>query len=117
MEIVTAIANDFGYDQVFEFQLSSLAMDGDVLIVVSSSGNSPNILSALISARTQGIKSIAMTGFNGGKAQGLADVSLRVDAENYGVVEDVHQSLMHIMAQYIRQKRLLARDQIGSIKF
>jgi phosphoheptose isomerase len=117
IEIVTAIANDIDYAKVFEFQLSSFADPGDVLVAISSSGASPNILAAINWAKQHQITSISMTGFGGGDSRTLADISLHVDAQNYGVVEDVHQSLMHILAQFLRQKRLLETSQIGRIKF
>ena len=117
IEIVTAIANDIDYAKVFEFQLSSFADPGDVLVTISSSGGSPNILAAINWAKQHRITSIAMTGFSGGASRELADICLHVDAQNYGVVEDVHQSLMHILAQFLRQKRLLEPTQIGQMKF
>lgn len=117
IEIITAISNDIGYENVFEFQLSSLASAGDVLVAISSSGASPNILSALRWARDHALTTIAMTGFGGGEAKVLADIPLHVDAHNYGIVEDVHQSMMHFLAQFLRQKTLLDRSQIGGIKF
>lgn len=90
---------------------------GDLLIAISSSGSSPNILEALRRARELGMKSIAMTGFSGGEAAQLADVNLWVKADNYGIVEDVHQSLMHILAQYARQQHMKERSSIGTVKF
>lgn len=117
VETITAIGNDFGYEQVFGFQLESLAQSGDVLVAISSSGDSPNIVNVLNRAREMNITSIAMTGFSGGRAALLADVSLHVNAHNYGVVEDVHQSLMHILAQYLRHSHLEDEGQLGSIKF
>jgi len=117
IEITTAIANDMAYDRVFSFQLDSYASAGDVLVAISSSGNSPNIVSALEWAKAHGIGSIAMTGFNGGKAREIADISLHVAAHNYGVVEDVHQSLMHALAQYLRQRRMIDRSLIASRAF
>ena len=117
VEILTAIANDFSYERIFEFQLSSLAAEGDVLVAVSSSGNSPNIIEVLKWARQNHVTSVALTGFEGGEARKVADVTLHVQAANYGVIEDVHQSLMHILAQYIRQKRLHKREQLGLLKF
>ncbi|PTB30418.1 phosphoheptose isomerase [Paraburkholderia caribensis] len=117
VELITAIANDFSYDKVFSFQLESHGRDGDLLIAISSSGNSPNILEALHLAREIGMKSIAMTGFSGGEAAKLADVSLWVKAQNYGIVEDVHQSLMHILAQFARQQHLTDKSLIGKTKF
>lgn len=117
VEMITAVANDIGYDQVFQFQLDALGQPGDVLVAISSSGDSPNIVNALTRAREMGIASIAMTGFAGGASRSLADVSLHVDAQNYGVVEDVHQSLMHILAQYLRHSHLEDEGQLGYIKF
>lgn len=117
VETITAIGNDFGYEQIFEFQLESLGQPGDVLVAISSSGDSPNIINALTRARELGIASIAMTGFTGGRARSIADISLHVDAHNYGVVEDVHQSLMHILAQYLRHSHLEDESQLGHIKF
>ncbi len=101
-ELITAVANDIAYEQVFAFQLRALAKPGDLLIAISSSGNSPNILRALEWCRENGVASIAMTGFTGGQALGLADAGLHVACDNYGVAEDVHQSLMHSLAQYVR---------------
>nr|WP_198155222.1 SIS domain-containing protein [Candidatus Burkholderia verschuerenii] len=116
VELITAIANDFSYDQIFSFQLESHANAGDLLIVISSSGGSPNIVQALRCAKEMGVQTIAMTGFDGGAANELADVKLWVKAHNYGVVEDIHQSLMHILAQHTRQQ-YVDRESIGKIKF
>jgi phosphoheptose isomerase len=106
IELITAIANDIAYAEVFVYQLRSLAQPGDVLITISASGNSENIVRAIDWARDHGIGSIALTGFDGGRSAGLADVNLHVRAANYGIVEDVHQSLMHVMAQYLRQQAM-----------
>ena len=83
-------------------------LPGDVLITISSSGNSENIVRAIEWARSNGVGSIAMTGFAGGRSKSLADVNLHVAAENYGVVEDIHQSMMHCLAQYLRQSAMPA---------
>lgn len=117
VELITAIANDLSYDKVFSFQLSSLGQPGDLLIAISSSGQSPNIVEALTWAKENGLKTIAMTGFAGGASAQIADVSLHVSAENYGVVEDVHQSLMHLLAQYVRHRNLTDPTQLGAQKF
>lgn len=108
VEILSAIANDIGYDAVFEYQLESMARPGDVLVAVSSSGRSANIVRALSWAEAHGMQTIAMTGFGGGEARNLAGVSLHVDATNYGIVEDAHQACMHLLAQYARQSRMAA---------
>ena len=106
VEILSAIANDIGYDAVFEYQLESMARPGDVLVAVSSSGRSPNIIRALAWAESHGMQTIAMTGFGGGEARTMAGVSIHVDAANYGIVEDAHQACMHLLAQYARQSRM-----------
>jgi phosphoheptose isomerase len=117
VELITAIGNDFGYEDVFSYQLESVGKAGDLLIAISSSGASPNILKALSTARDRGMTSIAMVGFGGGSAADLADVALWVKAENYGVVEDVHQSLMHIFAQFLRLSNITDSSLLGLRKF
>jgi phosphoheptose isomerase len=116
VEILTAIANDLGYENVFAYQLEAQARPGDVLVAVSSSGRSPNIVRALTWAREQGLRTIAITGFDGGAARTLAEVSVHVDCTNYGIVEDLHQGVMHALAQYIRQSRMSA-DAIAATAF
>ena len=106
IEIMTAVSNDLSYDEVFVYQLRTLARPGDALVSVSSGGDSENIVRAVAWARDNDIPVVAMTGFSGGRSAALADVNLHVDAHNYGVIEDVHQSLMHILAQYIRQAHM-----------
>jgi phosphoheptose isomerase len=116
VELLTAIANDTGYENVFVYQLQSQSEPGDVLIAVSSSGRSPNIVRALTWARDSGLRTIAVTGFSGGAARTLAEVSVHVDCANYGIVEDLHQAIMHALAQYIRQSRMTA-DAISTTVF
>jgi len=110
VELFSAIANDLGYDNVFEYQLESLARPGDVLLAISSSGRSPNIVRALEWANRNGLTTIALTGFSGGAAKELATVSVHVPSNNYGVVEDAHQACMHLLAQYVRQSRMTPDD-------
>ena len=116
IETITAIANDISYDEVFVYQLRTLADPGDVLISVSSSGDSENVVRACAWAKDNDLAVIAMTGFEGGRTQELADVNLHVTGDNYGVVEDTHQALMHILAQFIRQDHMTA-DLIKDRKF
>jgi D-sedoheptulose 7-phosphate isomerase len=106
VEMITAIGNDLSYDEVFVYQLRSLARPGDVLITISSSGDSDNIVRVAQWAKENGLEVISMTGFSGGRSAQIADVNLHVAADNYGVIEDVHQSLMHILAQHIRQAHM-----------
>lgn len=116
IELVMAIANDLSYADIFSYQLQSQARTGDVLIAISSSGCSENIVRALSWARNNGLRTIALTGFEGGEARKLADVSIHVPSSNYGVVEDIHQAIMHTLAQYIRQSRMSA-DAIARARF
>lgn len=106
MSLITAIANDISYDDVFCKQLSFLGGKGDILVAISSSGKSPNIIKALRHAKAREIYTIALVGFDGGEAKDIADVTLHVQASNYGIVEDSHQAIMHTMAQTIRRKNL-----------
>ena len=116
VELMTAIANDISYEDVFVYQLESQARAGDVLVAVSSSGESMNIVRAVDWARSHGMGTIALTGFSGGKARELADVAMHVDSSNYGVIEDNHQAIMHALAQYLRQSHMSA-DEIATCKF
>jgi phosphoheptose isomerase len=105
-EVLTAISNDIGYEESFSFQLEGWARPGDLLITISSSGDSENIVRAIEWAKANGIKSIGMTGFSGGRSAAMVDVNLHVASDNYGVVEDVHQSLMHLIGQYLRLSQM-----------
>ncbi len=106
VELLTAIANDIGYENVFVYQLQSQSGPGDVLMAVSSSGRSANIVRAIEWARDHGLRTIAITGFDGGAARAAAEVSLHVECTNYGIVEDLHQAIMHALAQYVRHSRM-----------
>ena len=99
--LFTAVANDFGYEHTFSFQLKALQLNPkDALILISSSGNSPNILEALKFAHERRCTVIGLTGFDGGELNKMADVRLHIPVNNYGVVEDCHQALMHVLAQF-----------------
>jgi phosphoheptose isomerase len=108
IELMTAIANDIGYEDVFAYQLQSHAVPGDVLVAISSSGRSANIVRTLTWARENGLHTIAITGFEGGAARTLADAAIHFQCANYGIVEDLHQAVMHALAQYIVQSRMTA---------
>lgn len=116
-ELITAIANDISFDDIFAYQVAALGRPGDLLIAISSSGQSPNIVRAIEAAHQHGLKVLAMTGFSGGEASKMADVSLHVASGNYGIVEDVHQSLMHILAQYLRHAHLVNPEDLGVTRF
>ena len=92
-----AIANDIGYEDVFSFQLRGNMEENDLLVAISGSGNSKNILRAVEYAKAQGNKVIGLTGFGGGKLRELADISLHVPVNSMQVTEDVHMIFDHLM--------------------
>ena len=115
--IVTAIANDIGYDEIFSYQLERYAKPDDILISISSSGNSENICKAIKQAKLMGVFSISFVGFEGGRAAEMSEVSLHIKADNYGVIEDAHHSLMHIFSQYLRLHSFKNMKDIEHTKF
>lgn len=117
VELITAVANDIGVEEIFAYPLQSLGKKGDILIAISSSGRSPNIVRAVEVAIQAEMTVIALTGFSGGQSAEMANISIHVDSNNYGVVEDVHQSVMHLMAQYLRQASLVDDAALGEIPF
>ncbi|GAB0056656.1 Phosphoheptose isomerase [Candidatus Magnetaquicoccaceae bacterium FCR-1] len=105
LSVLTAIANDYGYEGVFERQLRVLGRSGDVVVGISASGNSPNLLRAFEAAREMGIKSVALTAFDGGAMRAMADEGIHVptDPKEYGPAEDAHMVLDHLVGAYLMQ--------------
>lgn len=95
---LTAIGNDFGFDAVFERQLEALGRQGDVLIAISTSGNSPNIVAALLKAREMGVRTVLLTGGGGGKAAQQADIRIVFPAAETPRVQEYHSVILHILA-------------------
>jgi D-sedoheptulose 7-phosphate isomerase len=95
MATLTAWANDEGYELVFSEQLRAQAEPGDILVVISASGNSPNIVAALETAAELGLHTVALVGFDGGRALQLAELALHIPVKEYGVVEGAHAVLTH----------------------
>ena len=102
--LTTAIGNDMAYEDIFRFTLESYAAKGDIAIGISCSGNSPNLLRACEWAKETGLTVIALTGFSGGKVKTLANLHINVPSENYGVIEDLHLSIAHIVAQGLKAR-------------
>jgi D-sedoheptulose 7-phosphate isomerase len=102
--VITAIANDSSYDDVFARQLEALASPGDTLVAISGSGNSRNIVTAVEFAKAKGLKTIGILGMSGGRVAELVDVRIVVDATDYGPIEDVHMVLDHLALGYLRAK-------------
>jgi D-sedoheptulose 7-phosphate isomerase len=101
--VITAIANDFGYEDIFLRQLQVLGRKGDVLVAISASGNSPNLVKTMEYAKTAGIKTVAITAFDGGKMKKIADEGIHVitEAKEYGPAEDSHMILDHLVGAYL----------------
>tara|TARA_B100000674_G_scaffold82990_1_gene57553 strand:+ start:132 stop:704 length:573 start_codon:yes stop_codon:yes gene_type:complete len=104
LETITAIANDMDYKNVFKYQLESLYKKNDLLIIISSSGNSENIKEVLKFANKKKIKSIGFSGFKGGYLHKNSSISIHVEANNYGISEDAHHILMHVLLQHLIEK-------------
>jgi D-sedoheptulose 7-phosphate isomerase len=101
--VMTSVANDKGYAEVFVRQVEALGRAGDVVLAISTSGRSPNVVAALRTARQLGLKSIALTGRDGGDAGPLCDVHVNVPAENTARVQEVHRTLLHAICGLVEQ--------------
>ena len=101
---LTALGNDCGYDETFSGQLRNFLNPGDLLIAVSSSGNSPNIVKGVEYAQANGGKVVGMSGFNGGRLKELADISLHVPVNVYEVVEDMHSVFCHAIIHAMKAR-------------
>ncbi len=99
--LLTCVGNDFGFEQAFARQVAGLGRPGDLLIVLSSSGNSPNLLAALAEARRGGLRSLALLGRSGGRARGLADCELIVPGESGAAAQEAHLFLIHHFCERI----------------
>ena len=103
--VITCLANDEGYDQVFSLQLAVLARKGDVLVAMSGSGNSPNIIRALQEAKTIGMTSYAVLGYSGGKAKAIADVPIHFQIDDMQISEDAQTIIGHMLMQWLYAQR------------
>ncbi|MES2710214.1 MAG: D-sedoheptulose 7-phosphate isomerase [Pseudomonadota bacterium] len=99
--IITAIGNDSGYERVFARQVEALGRAGDVLLALSTSGNSPNVIAALEAARAQGIACVAFTGAGGGRMPSLADICLRIPSTSTPHIQEGHEVLGHTLCTII----------------
>ena len=104
LELITAISNDMDYSKIFSYQAESLCKKGDLLIIISSSGNSPNVINLAKWAKKKKIYAISFTGFNGGKLKKITNLNIHININNYGLVEDSHHILMHAIMHYIVRK-------------
>ena len=104
--VLTAIGNDFGYDQIFVRQLENQMDAGDVLVALSASGNSENILQAVTYAQKHGGITVGLTGFDGGQLRKMVQLNVHVPSQKgeYGPVEDIHMILDHVIGAYLKLK-------------
>lgn len=103
MALMTAYANDFGYESIFVEQMKNLIQDGDVVICITASGNSPNVVRAVEFANEHGAITIGFLGFGGGKVKELVKEHVTLENQNYGQVEDVHMLLSHSISHCFRE--------------
>jgi len=103
VSVLTALGNDYGYGEIFVRQLKVYAKKGDVVVGISASGNSQNLISAFNYAKSSGIKTIALTAFDGGRMKVIADNCIHIPTEDkeYGPAEDVHMILDHLISSYL----------------
>ncbi|MBF0095965.1 MAG: SIS domain-containing protein [Magnetococcales bacterium] len=103
--IITAIGNDFGYDQIFLRQLENQMEEGDIVVAISASGNSPNVLLAVEYANGRGNLTVGLTGFAGGRLREMAEIKLHVPTQpgEYGPVEDLHMVVDHLVGAFLMQ--------------
>jgi D-sedoheptulose 7-phosphate isomerase len=104
MSLLTALANDEGYENVFREQLVNLINPSDVLIIISASGNSSNVLRAVEYAKSRHAQTVGLLGFDGGRALELVDHPILVRSRDYGVIEDAHLVLNHILVEHFSRR-------------
>lgn len=103
--VMTCLGNDLGYEHVFSEQLAVQAQEGDVLIALSGSGNSPNIVRTIEQAKSMGVKSYAVLGFDGGKCKDLADVAIHFPVDDMQIAEDLQLIVGHMLMQWLYSNR------------
>ena len=101
---ITAIANDFGFEHIFSRQIEAIGRKGDLLIAISTSGNSQNILNAINYAKLNGLTVVAMTGEDGGKINEIDCITLKVPNSNVARIQEMHILVGHIISKYIEEK-------------
>lgn len=102
--VLTAIGNDYGYQHVFERQVRGLGREGDVLIAISTSGRSPNIIQAIAAARDNGLAVVGMTGASGGDMAGLCDHCLRAPSDSTAIIQQLHITAAHIICGLVEER-------------
>jgi D-sedoheptulose 7-phosphate isomerase len=101
--LLSALANDLGYARVFSEQVTANVRAHDLVVVLSASGDSENVLLAIAAARDAGARTIGILGFGGGRARSLVDMAIVSSSKRYGVVESVHSAVTHLLAELVRE--------------
>ena len=106
ISLLSAVGNDYGFDKIFTIPLIELFSPGDVLVAISASGNSPNVINAIEFVRNTGGKTVGLVGFDGGKMKDMCDhiIHVKTDIGSYGPVEDVHMTMDHLITSYLMLK-------------
>ncbi len=113
--LMTALSNDISYDQVFAEQLRPLVRPGDVVIGISGSGNSANVLNAIAVANAAGATTVGFCGYSGGKLKDMVDLPVHIDHDNMAMVEDVHLMLEHAICEKLLALNLAASDALAAV--
>lgn len=103
VERITAFGNDVAFEEIFREQMKNLFNPGDLLILISASGSSPNLLAACAYAKEKGAKIITLAGFQGGKIRAYADAGIHMDLDSYERIEDLHMVLLHMFTCYVKE--------------
>ena len=101
--ILTSVANDYSFDRVFVRQIEALGRTGDVALGISTSGRSPSVVTALEAARARGLKTIALTGHDGGAAAAAADIRVTVPSDSTARIQEVHRTLIHAICELVEE--------------
>ncbi len=102
--LITATGNDYGFDEIFARQIRAFAQKGDLLVAITTSGNSGNIIRALEEAKTTGLTSVSFLGRDGGKARGVADVELVVPGTSTARIQEAHKFLLHVICEIVEER-------------
>jgi D-sedoheptulose 7-phosphate isomerase len=105
--ILTAIGNDYGFDKIFERQIEALGKKGDVLVGISTSGNSENVINAVNKAKEMGIFTVGLLGKDGGKLKNIVDLALIVDSNNTARIQECHLTIYHVICEEVEKEFIM----------
>lgn len=116
--VLTAIGNDYGYEQVFRMQLENLLLPGDLVVAISVSGNSPNVIQAMEYATSKGATTVGLTGFDGGRLAAMVDINVHAPTlpGEYGPAEDVHMILDHLIVSFLWESCVAQARELDATK-